>query len=108
MLHRIGARRRVPDLPWDYDSRALLAETDLPVVWILGGADRSAPNRATIAEIERLRAEGRPQELVLFPEAGHGMVRSERRDGRWQAVAFEPGYFAELVRSVQRLAGPGR
>lgn len=101
----VGPRYAQPQLDWNYDGRASLGRLSIPVVWILGGRDISAPNVGTVAEIRRLQQSGKRHELVLFEDADHGIVRFELRDGKRRYLGFEPRYSSTLVSTARRLAG---
>lgn len=98
-----GMRYSLPGLSWNYDSRATLRRVQVPVVWILGGKDVSAPNERTQIEIRKLIGEGRPHELILFPDADHNILRFELRDGKRTVVGYEPEYFRTEVSAARRL-----
>ena len=71
----------------------MLEKLDIPMLWVLGGKDIEAPNEVTIAELERLRAAGKPIDLKIYPEADHGIVDFEEKDGERVYTRYEPGYF---------------
>lgn len=99
VARRLGPRFAQPGLDWTYDGRRTLDRLRVPVAWILAGRDISAPNEATLAEIRR-----RGDELVLYPNADHGILRFELRNGQRVHLGFEPDYFRKEVEVVQRLA----
>lgn len=92
-------------LPWHYNSEALLQRSITPMVWLLGGKDRSAPNAQTIPRLRRLIEGGKPLELVLFPDADHGMLEFDERDGERVYTGYAAGYFRTEVDAVKQLAG---
>ena len=100
-----GMRYSLPGLSWHYDSRATLRRLTIPVAWILGGNDISAPNGPTREEIRKLQAEGRRHELIVFEKADHNILRYEMRDGKRVAIGYEPEYFRTEVAVARRLAG---
>lgn len=104
-LVKLLARSRLPNgLPWHYDSTEVLEASDTPMVWLLAAADRSAPNEQTIAKLEAMKQSGKPFDLVVFPNAGHGMITFAESDGGRQATGYAPGYFKAEVNAVWRLS----
>lgn len=77
------------DVSFAYDPRPTLERLKMPQLWLLGGADTSAPATATIAILRELRAAGKPIELVVYPNAGHGLM--EPWPGR-NTERLVPGY----------------
>lgn len=45
-------------------------------LWLLGGQDRQAPNADTQVLLRSLQARGRPLSVVVFAQAGHGLIQS--------------------------------
>ena len=104
-LVKLLARRRLPrGLAWDYDSTSLLATSNTPMVWLLAGEDRSAPNEQTIAKLRAFENDGKPIELIVFDDADHGMVIFEELRGERVVTGYAPGYFQAEVAAVLRLA----
>ena len=103
----VGPRLAPPDLSWHYDSEAVLDTLDVPMVWILGGKDRGAPNAKTIETLRRLIDDGRPYELILFPDADHGMVEFTEKDGARTYTGYAKDYFTTSVDRARRLSGLG-
>lgn len=101
---KLLARSRLPKgLPWHYDSTEVLKASDTPMVWLLAAADRSAPNEQTIAKLEALKQSGKPFDLIVFPDAGHGMFTFADSDGGGEVTGYAPGYFEAEVNAVWRL-----
>lgn len=92
-LMRIYGQKRLSQISWYYDSFETLKKLDIPMLWVLGGKDIEAPNEVTIAELERLRAAGKPIDLKIYPEADHGIVEFEEKDGERVYTRYSPGYF---------------
>ncbi len=87
-------KRKLPTKDsWFHDSRPLLAKLDVPMLWLLGGQDLEAPNEATIVELQRLQQQGKPIELKIFPNADHGILEFEVKDGERIYTRYAPGYF---------------
>ena len=77
------------DVSFAYDPRPTLERLKTPQLWLLGGADISAPAAATIAILRELQASGAPIELVVYANAGHGLM--EPWPGH-NAERLVPGY----------------
>jgi uncharacterized protein len=92
-LMKIYGRKKLSEISWHYDSFETLEKLDIPMLWVLGGDDIEAPNEVTIAELERLRATGKPIDLKIYPTADHGIVEFEEKDGERVYTRYSPGYF---------------
>lgn len=77
------------DVSFAYDPRPTLERLKTPQLWLLGGADTSTPAAATITILRNLQASGSPIELVVYPNAGHGLM--EPWPGR-KSERLVPGY----------------
>lgn len=77
------------DVSFAYDPRPTLKRLKTPQLWLLGGADTSTPAAATITILRNLQASGSPIELVVYPNAGHGLM--EPWPGR-TSERLVPGY----------------
>ncbi|MDT7812419.1 MAG: uncharacterized protein QOJ42_2335 [Acidobacteriaceae bacterium] len=81
-------------VPAQYDPMPVLANLEVPQLWILGGQDRDAPPAETIRRLAALRKAGRPITTVVFPEADHGMYEFETLpDGERISTRQPEGYF---------------
>lgn len=98
-------KRRIQQISWFHDSRPILEKLDIPMLWVLGGKDIEAPNEVTIAELGRLRASGKPIDLEIYPDADHGIVEFEEKDGERVYTRYAPGYFALESGWVREKAG---
>jgi hypothetical protein len=87
--------KRNPQLTasWFYDPLPVLSHLDVPLLWLIAGQDREAPNEVTIERLRQLRQTGRPVEMVIFPTADHGLREFEIRNGKRVATRYVPGYF---------------
>lgn len=101
----IGPLKAPKDLDWYYDSTDVLRELETPVVWLLGEMDESAPNKATIAKIKEMSAEGKRHELILFPGADHSMLVFREEDGERVYTGYAEDYFTTQVDRARRLSG---
>jgi uncharacterized protein len=92
-LLRSFGKSRLLIVSWFHESLPILEKLDIPMLWVLGGKDIEAPNEVTIAELERLRATGKPIDLKIYPDADHGIVEFEEKDGERVYTHYSPGYF---------------
>jgi pimeloyl-ACP methyl ester carboxylesterase len=65
----------------DYDPMLVLEQLEIPQLWILGGEDIDAPSTETRRRLTRLRADGKPVSIALYPEVEHGLYAFEVADG---------------------------
>ena len=56
-----------------YDPMPALEGIDTPTLWLLGEEDRSIPVRTSLANLEMLRAAGKPYEWRVYPGLGHNL-----------------------------------
>lgn len=95
-------RRDFPALlegvPAHYDPMPVLANLDVPQLWIFGGQDRDAPPFETLRRLERLKRATRPIATAVFPQADHGMYEFEV-DARGERVSTRQpnGYLRMMV-----------
>jgi dienelactone hydrolase len=90
-----------------YDPYPTVASlTRTPSLWIFGGEDSSMPTAWTIEKLEKLRAAGRPIQIVVFPKAEHGILRFEdAKDGERKLLGYEPDYFPLEIEWLRRQSG---
>jgi pimeloyl-ACP methyl ester carboxylesterase len=82
-------------IPAHYDPMPVLANSEVPQLWILGGQDRDAPSAETVRRLAALRKAGRPITTVVFPDADHGMYEFETLPNGERVSTRQPeGYFA--------------
>ncbi len=81
----------------DTDARAVLATLTIPGLWLFGGQDIQAPVRESMANLDTLRAQGRPYQYRLFPALGHNT-----------AFAEPPAPLAAAIRWLHALGRVGR
>jgi uncharacterized protein len=103
-LMKIYGRKKLSEISWYYDSFETMEKLNIPMLWVLGGKDTSAPNEVTIAELERLRAAGKPIDLKIYPTADHGIVEFEEKDGERVYTRYSPGYFELESAWVRKMA----
>ena len=106
---KIAGPRLMPlglDRWWFHDSRPVLEKLDIPMLWLIGGDDIEAPNEVTIASIKQLQERGKPFELVVYPNADHGIVLFEEKDGERVYTGYAPGYFKKKVEWIKSVTAP--
>jgi glyoxylase-like metal-dependent hydrolase (beta-lactamase superfamily II)/dienelactone hydrolase len=59
--------------PGGFDPVPVLRDVRQPLLWIMGGDDRSLPTRTSVANLEPLIAAGAPIALEVFPTGTHGL-----------------------------------
>lgn len=78
----------------DYDPEPVLARARTPMLWVLAGRDTEAPHEETKAVLRRLQQAGKPIDIVVFPDADHGIIAQEDGpDGPKDAGRHSVGYF---------------
>lgn len=96
---------------WDYDPRPVIADLEMPALWVLAGKDSDAPSATTLEILRRFQIEQtRPIDIALFPEAEHAMVSFREQNGERTPMGFVPGYFGLLatwIKTGQLSADPG-
>ena len=102
----IGPWLDLDGLDWYYSSDTLLDTLSTPTVWLLGDADRSAPNELTIPKLRSL-SERRPLELVVFGGADHGALVFTEEDGVRIYTGHHPDWFRTEVEKARELTGVG-
>jgi alpha-beta hydrolase superfamily lysophospholipase len=103
LVQWIGKRQLPRGLDWHYDSTELLKHSTVPMVWLLAGQDRSAPNEQTIAKLRSFAAAGKPLRLEVFSDADHSMLTFTETDGVRAYEGYAPGYFQSEVEAVNWL-----
>ncbi|MBA8682256.1 alpha/beta hydrolase family protein [Stenotrophomonas tumulicola] len=95
------ARRDFPALlegiPAHYDPMPVLANLDVPQLWILGGQDRDAPPFETLHRLQELQHAGRPVVTAVFPLADHGMYEFETRPDGERISTRQPQGYLEMM-----------
>jgi pimeloyl-ACP methyl ester carboxylesterase len=80
-------------VPARYDPMPVLANLEVPQLWILGGEDRDAPPMETLRRLDALSKAGRPITATVFPGADHGMYEFETQaDGERVSTRQPEGY----------------
>jgi pimeloyl-ACP methyl ester carboxylesterase len=66
---------------FNYDPQPVIASIRPRQLWVLGAADRTAPNMKTIEILRRIQAHRRDLDLAIYGHADHGIVETFERDG---------------------------
>jgi len=69
-----------------------------PGLWLFGGADRSIPTERSVQILSQLKRAGKNFTIVVFPDAGHGLVDD---------VPTAPDAPATLVDWIKKTANAG-
>jgi len=98
----IARRRADRGTPWWHDPLPALRAVEVPILWVLAGADTEAPPERTRQDLARLQAEGRPLTVLEFPATDHGIVEFETGpDGKRVTTRVADGYFRAVVDFVR-------
>jgi uncharacterized protein len=85
-------------MPWEHDGVDVARALSVPQLWILAGADRIAPIRLTQERLDMLQDEGKPIDVVVFPDTDHGIIHFVREpNGTRDYTDFAEGYFHLLA-----------
>jgi pimeloyl-ACP methyl ester carboxylesterase len=91
------------DILWRYDAIGELRKVQAPQLWVVAGADREAPPATTLDRLGLLRKDGRPIEIVVFPDTDHGMYEFEQApNGERRVSRITEGYFRLLADWVKQ------
>ncbi len=84
-----------------YDPVPTLESLDIPMLWLMAGRDIEAPPEPTLEVLARLRRQGKPVSVVVFPNADHGMQDFEVHAGKRVRTKYADQYFATLLKWLQ-------
>ncbi|HEY7003918.1 MAG TPA: alpha/beta fold hydrolase [Gaiellaceae bacterium] len=68
--------------PAGFDPRTYLEQLETPGLWLYGGADRSQPTEDDVDVLKRLKARGKDFSVLVYPQAGHGLLDVPPTDPR--------------------------
>ena len=57
-----------------FDPAPMIEQMSTPGLWLYGGADKSIPTDRSVEILTRLKRAGKDFTIVVFPNAGHGLV----------------------------------
>jgi dienelactone hydrolase len=66
--------------PSGFDPLPFLRQITVPGLWLYGAKDQSIPTDPCIAILEQLRREGKDLTIVVYPNAGHGLLDTPPSD----------------------------
>jgi len=94
----------------DYAPVPTLEQLDIPMLWVLAGKDTEAPSEATLNILRGLQATGSAIDVVVFPNADHGIIAVDAKGEALGRTA--PGYFELLgdwiaTRKLEKAYGDG-
>ena len=82
---------------WDYDPLPALQAYEGPHMWVLAGRDSSAPSAETVRILREVQTSRPNLDIVVFPDADHGIIAFHEKDGKRIETGFSPGYFPLIV-----------
>lgn len=80
-----------------YEPVPTLEALGVPMLWLMGGRDIEAPPEKTLQILARLRAQGKPITVVVFPNADHGIQDFVVKDRVRVRTQYSAGYFQTLL-----------
>jgi pimeloyl-ACP methyl ester carboxylesterase len=86
----------------------VLRRLDVPQLWILGADDIDAPVGETVRRLTRLKHDGRPIELVVYPRAEHGLFEYEIDAAGARQSLRQPATYLPLMCDFIRVGRIGR
>jgi hypothetical protein len=77
-------------------------------LWLLAGRDTEAPSDNTLRILRGLQSELPGLDVIVFPNADHGLVDVVEENGKLRDTNFSAGYFETMVTWIktQRLDAP--
>lgn len=100
-LSRIVGPMMEVGTPMGYDPLPALNAYRGPHLWILAGRDSSAPSENTLRILREVQATHPDLDIVMFPNADHGMSEFIEKDGERIDQRFSDGYFQLIVDWIQ-------
>jgi pimeloyl-ACP methyl ester carboxylesterase len=101
------AREESPQVPWDYDSEAVLRQLKVPQLWAMAEDDSVAPSAHSIERLEALKRSGPPIEIVVFPHTDHGIrLYTVDAEGQHHTTRMADGYLRLLADWAKRTPQP--
>lgn len=81
------------DIDLEYDPMPALKKVNCPMLWVIAGKDSEAPSTETIARLKQLQLAGSHLDLIIFPNADHGIIEMK---GNELLGKHSEGYFRLL------------
>jgi hypothetical protein len=93
---------------WTHDPVPVLKTNTQPSLWLLAGKDREAPSENTVRILRELQTSQPQLDVIVFPNADHGLVDVVEEKGELRDTNFSPGYFETMAAWIktQRLDAP--
>jgi len=86
---------------WNYDPVPALQAYEGPHLWVLAGRDSSAPSENTLRILREIQATRPNLDIVVFPNADHGILEFEEQGGARVYTRFSEGYLPLIARWLQ-------
>jgi pimeloyl-ACP methyl ester carboxylesterase len=103
VLTTFGKSRFPPGLPLHHHSADILGQLNVPMLWLVAGADREAPPAATLAWLEQNH---RPNIFwKVYPDADHGMLQFVEQQGERIYTRIVPSYYVDQINWVRSTIG---
>ena len=103
---RIRSQGDTPFIDRVYDPVPTMQKLQTPSLWLLGGADSSAPTPWTLRELQKLQAEGRPVQVRVFPDADHGIIKFvPAANGERRYTGLDPDYYPAQIAWLRANSG---
>ncbi|NML39849.1 alpha/beta fold hydrolase [Chitinophaga sp. G-6-1-13] len=101
------------DIPLDYDPLPPFRRVNVPMLWVIAGKDTEAPNAGTIAALKEATATRKNIDVVIFPNADHGIIDVQDSPQGPVLLRQSAGYFELLrdwilTRQVKKHYGDGQ
>jgi hypothetical protein len=93
---------------WNHDPVPVLKANAQPSLWLLAGKDTEAPSENTLRILRELQPSLPGLDVIVFPNADHGLVDVVEENGKRRDTNFSAGYFDTMVNWIktQRLDAP--
>jgi dienelactone hydrolase len=85
-----------------YDPMVTLQKLNIPMYWLIAGEDIEAPPQLTIERIKKLKANGKPFDLKIYPNTDHGILLFKKEAGKKRVYTnYAKTYCSDVTRWVQ-------
>lgn len=93
---------------WTHDPVPVLKTNKQPSLWLLAGKDTEAPSDNTLRILRELQPALPELDVIVFPNADHGIIDVVEENGNRRETNFSAGYFETMVTWIktQRLDAP--
>ncbi|MGN7824283.1 alpha/beta fold hydrolase [Chitinophaga sp. 22536] len=100
------------DIQLDYDPLPPFRRVNVPMLWVIAGKDTEAPNAGTIAALKAATATRKNIDVVIFPNADHGIIDVQDSPNGPVLLRQSAGYFDLLrdwilTRQIKKRYGDG-